>query len=335
MILPLYPTALVARQAADAAEIMAGRLELGVGISWQEAEYEALGQDVHRRGARLEEQIEVLRLMWSAPRITFHGRHHDIDDLGLGTGALGPIPIWIGCQVAGEAAAPRRAPRRRLDAGRRPRAAPRRLRGYIREAGRDPAAVGVAGRITAAGEPEAWVAEAARLRDGGVTDLTISAPAGRPRRRALPRARGARGDPRGLSDGARCDDRPPRARRQGPGHSYGERVALDGVELTVDAGEIVGLVGRNGAGKTTTMRSVMGILRPTRHAHAGRGARSARTSGCASATCPRSAGSTRRCACSSRSATSLGCTASRRAGAGERARLARAARPRRARRGDA
>jgi len=45
-------------------------------------------------------------------------------------------------------------------------------------------------------------------------------------------------------------------------HSYGERVALDGVELRVDAGEIVGLVGRNGAGKTTTMRSVMGILRP-------------------------------------------------------------------------
>ena len=45
-------------------------------------------------------------------------------------------------------------------------------------------------------------------------------------------------------------------------HSYGERVALDGVELRVDAGEIVGLVGRNGAGKTTTMRSVMGILAP-------------------------------------------------------------------------
>jgi len=45
-------------------------------------------------------------------------------------------------------------------------------------------------------------------------------------------------------------------------HAFLERVALDGVELRVDAGEIVGLVGRNGAGKTTTMRSVMGILRP-------------------------------------------------------------------------
>ena len=178
MILPLYPTALVARQAADAAEIMGGRLELGVGISWQEAEYEALGQDVHRRGARLEEQIEVLRLMWTAPRITFHGRHHDIDDLGLGTVPSFAIPIWIGCQVQEKLL--RRVAR--LADGWMPVVDPvphlDELRGYIREAGRDPSAVAVAGRITAAGEPEAWVAEAARLRDGGVTDLTISAPAG-------------------------------------------------------------------------------------------------------------------------------------------------------------
>lgn len=45
-------------------------------------------------------------------------------------------------------------------------------------------------------------------------------------------------------------------------HRFGSLVALDGVSLTVDGGEIVGLVGRNGAGKTTTMRAVMGILRP-------------------------------------------------------------------------
>jgi len=178
MILPLYPTALVARQAADAAEIMDGRLELGVGISWQEAEYEALGQDVHRRGARLEEQIEVLRLMWSAPRVTFHGRHHDIDDLGLGKVPAAPVPIWIGCQVQEKLL--RRVAR--LADGWMPVVDPvphlDQLRGYIREAGRDPDGVRVAGRLTASGEPEAWVAEAARLSDGGVTDLTISPPPG-------------------------------------------------------------------------------------------------------------------------------------------------------------
>jgi ABC-2 type transport system ATP-binding protein len=45
-------------------------------------------------------------------------------------------------------------------------------------------------------------------------------------------------------------------------HRFGDRVALDGVSIRVDAGEIVGLVGRNGAGKTTTMRSIMGIVVP-------------------------------------------------------------------------
>ena len=178
LILPLYPTALVARQAADASEIMGGRLELGVGISWQAAEYEALGQDVHRRGARLEEQIELLRLLWSAPRVTFHGRHHDLDDLGLGKLPAAPIPIWIGCQTQepllrrvariGDGWMPIVDPAAHIDE----------LRGYVREAGRDPDAVGVAGRLTAAGEPEAWVADAARLRDAGVSDLTIGPPAG-------------------------------------------------------------------------------------------------------------------------------------------------------------
>ncbi len=45
-------------------------------------------------------------------------------------------------------------------------------------------------------------------------------------------------------------------------HRFGERVAVDHLDLEVRAGEIVGLVGRNGAGKTTAMRAVMGILRP-------------------------------------------------------------------------
>jgi ABC-2 type transport system ATP-binding protein len=45
-------------------------------------------------------------------------------------------------------------------------------------------------------------------------------------------------------------------------HRFGERIAVDKLTLTVDKGEIVGLVGRNGAGKTTTMRAVMGIYRP-------------------------------------------------------------------------
>jgi alkanesulfonate monooxygenase SsuD/methylene tetrahydromethanopterin reductase-like flavin-dependent oxidoreductase (luciferase family) len=97
VILPLLPTALVAKQAADLSLISDGRFELGVGISWQEAEYRALGQDVHTRGARMVEQIEVLRLLWASPTVTYRGRFHTLDDIGIGQLPDAPIPIWIGC----------------------------------------------------------------------------------------------------------------------------------------------------------------------------------------------------------------------------------------------
>jgi probable F420-dependent oxidoreductase len=178
MILPLYPTALVARQAADVSVITGGRLELGVGISWQAAEYTALGQDLHTRGARLEEQLQVLRLLWTQPRVTFHGRFHDIDDLGLDQLPSAPIPLWIGCSPM------ERLLRRvaRLGDGWMPVVDPvphiEELRSYVRESGRPVDSVAIAGRLTAAGDAEAWVAETVRLSEGGVTDLTLSAPPG-------------------------------------------------------------------------------------------------------------------------------------------------------------
>jgi probable F420-dependent oxidoreductase len=178
MILPLYPTALVARQACDVSLITGGRLELGVGISWQEAEYAALGQDLHTRGARLEEQLEVLRLLWTQPRVTFHGRFHEIDDLGLAQLPATPIPLWIGCSPQ------ERLLRRvaRLGDGWMPVVDPvphlEELRSYVRESGRPVDSVAVAGRLTADGDAQASAAEAARLSEAGVTDLTISPPLG-------------------------------------------------------------------------------------------------------------------------------------------------------------
>jgi alkanesulfonate monooxygenase SsuD/methylene tetrahydromethanopterin reductase-like flavin-dependent oxidoreductase (luciferase family) len=69
LILPAFPVALVARQAAELQELSGGRFELGVGISWHEAEYRALGQDLHTRGRRMEEQIELLRRFWSSSKV--------------------------------------------------------------------------------------------------------------------------------------------------------------------------------------------------------------------------------------------------------------------------
>src|SRR5579859_7003504 len=65
LILPQRQTALVARQAADLDLFSGGRFRLGVGVGWNYVEYDALGQDFHTRGKRQEEQIELLRRLWT------------------------------------------------------------------------------------------------------------------------------------------------------------------------------------------------------------------------------------------------------------------------------
>ena len=96
LILPQRPTALVARQATDVDLLSDGRLRLGVGIGWNYVEYEALGQDFHTRGARQEEQIELLRRLFTEPVVDFSGRFHRIDRASLVPKPKRSIPIWLG-----------------------------------------------------------------------------------------------------------------------------------------------------------------------------------------------------------------------------------------------
>ncbi len=96
MVLPQRPTALVARQAADVDLLSGGRLRLGVGIGWNHVEYEALGQNFRTRGARQEEQIELLRRLFTEPVVDFSGRFHRIDRAALVPKPTRPIPIWLG-----------------------------------------------------------------------------------------------------------------------------------------------------------------------------------------------------------------------------------------------
>jgi probable F420-dependent oxidoreductase len=96
LVLPQRQTALVARQAADVDLLSGGRLRLGVGIGWNYVEYEALGQDFHTRGARQEEQIELLRLLFTEPVVDFSGRFDRIDRASLVPKPMRPIPIWLG-----------------------------------------------------------------------------------------------------------------------------------------------------------------------------------------------------------------------------------------------
>jgi probable F420-dependent oxidoreductase len=96
LILPQRQTALVARQAADVDLLSGGRLRLGVGIGWNHVEYEALGQNFRTRGAREEEQVELLRALFSEPVVDFSGRFDRIDRAALVPKPTRPIPIWLG-----------------------------------------------------------------------------------------------------------------------------------------------------------------------------------------------------------------------------------------------
>jgi len=198
LILPAWPTVLLAKQAAELALFSGGRFELGVGLSWNAAEYQALGQHFRNRGRRLEEQVTVLKLLWSRPYVTFEGEYHRLDKVGLNRPGLPHIPLWFGSET-GDAALQRVA---RLADGWMSMGDPTphlpRLRQYTREAGRDPGTLMVRGPLVAGdGGAVAWVAAARKLRDVGVTHLNVTAPLDMAPAQALPRVIEAR---RALAD---------------------------------------------------------------------------------------------------------------------------------------
>lgn len=176
LILPAWPTALAAKQSAELAILSRGRFELGVGVSWNGTEYRALGQNLKGRGGRMEEQIAVLRLLWSQPYVTFEGRYHALDKIGLGRAAIPPIPVWMGTDT-GEIALRRAA---RLADGWMPLGDPvpvlPRLHQYLREAGRDPSRFNVRASLVAGADTKAAVETGRKLAAAGVTHINVTAP---------------------------------------------------------------------------------------------------------------------------------------------------------------
>jgi probable F420-dependent oxidoreductase len=96
LILPQRQTALVARQTADLDLLSGGRLRLGIGIGWNHVEYQALGQSFKTRGRREEEQVELLRRLWSEPLVSFRGAFDAVDRACINPRPARPIPIWLG-----------------------------------------------------------------------------------------------------------------------------------------------------------------------------------------------------------------------------------------------
>jgi probable F420-dependent oxidoreductase len=186
LVLPQRQTGVVAKQAADLDFLSNGRLCLGVGLGRNWMEYEALNEDFHTRGRRIEEQVEVMRRLWCEEVVTFEGRWHHIDRMGLNPRPVQqPIPIWFGTYIQGivENAVKRVA---RLADGwligfplnDELRAAVDRFRGYAREAGRDPASIGISGTLRVAQDSttDDLLRSVEDWKDLGATSLRVAPP---------------------------------------------------------------------------------------------------------------------------------------------------------------
>jgi len=146
VVLPQRPTVLVAKQAAEVDGLSGGRLRLGIGIGWQDLEYTALGQDWTNRGKRSEEQVELMRALWTNREVEFKGKYHNVPRSGFNPNSVQkPIPIWFGGMA--DAVADRVG---RIADGWIPAGTPESLKPQIdimyaaaEKAGRDPKSIGI------------------------------------------------------------------------------------------------------------------------------------------------------------------------------------------------
>ncbi len=161
VILPQRQTALVAKQAAEVDILSGGRLRLGIGVGWNDVEFEGLGKEFGNRGARSEEQVRLMRELWTKPSIRFEGQWESVLDSGIvPLPVQRPIPVWFGGYV--EATIKRVAqmgdgwfPWRPLDDWMF--GALDRLREYAIAAGRDPKQIGLEPQLNVGNSsPDEW-----------------------------------------------------------------------------------------------------------------------------------------------------------------------------------
>ena len=178
IILPQRQAVLVAKQAAEVDLLTGGRFRLGVGLGWNAVEYEALGEDFTNRGRRSEEQVELMRRLWTERSVTFTGRHHTVTGAGLAPPPVQrPIPVWFG--VASDRAYERAG---RLGDGWFPMMRPGPRLDHAREqvqraaanAGRDPGSLGMEGRVDWTGDRDAIAADIAAWKAAGATHLSVN-----------------------------------------------------------------------------------------------------------------------------------------------------------------
>ncbi len=184
IVLPERQTALVAKQAAEIDLLSGGRLRLGVGVGASQEEFGFLGSDFHTRGKRCEEQIELLKLLWTRETVDFEGRWDQITGAGIDPLPVQrPIPIWIGASSA-TLLAPSEPVLRRIarqangwfaiiPPGEVPKVLAH-LQRHAESIGRDPSQIGTEGAVAVAGKArEDWQREVRGWEEAGATHLCL------------------------------------------------------------------------------------------------------------------------------------------------------------------
>jgi probable F420-dependent oxidoreductase len=178
MILPQRQAALVAKQAAEVAILSRNRFRLGVGTGWNTIEYEALGVPYAGRGKRQEEQVELMRKLWTEDTLTFEGNLHRVDRASINPRPAKPIPVWFGgsapallerCARIGDGWIPL------MGANDAARAAIDTIRTHRAAAGKTMDGFGIQAQAQfRGGNPERWRSHAAAWREMGATHLALA-----------------------------------------------------------------------------------------------------------------------------------------------------------------
>lgn len=107
-VLPMRDPFNAAKAISTAARISNDRIMLGVGIGWQQSEFDIIGQSFHNRGRRTDEMLAVVKLLMSGEMVEYHGEFYDFELLQMSPAVKKPVPVLIGGYSA---AAYRRAAR--------------------------------------------------------------------------------------------------------------------------------------------------------------------------------------------------------------------------------
>lgn len=178
LILPQRQTALLAKQAAELAILSGNRYRMAVGTGWNWVEYQALNETWFNRGRRQEEQIAVLRQLWTEHVVDFSGNWHRIDRAGILPRPTQPVPIWLGGynDIVHRRAA-------RLGDGfvfpgvniQQATTLMEKMRGYVTQFGRNPASFGFEGAVTIHASRDKWIPQLENWRKLGASHVVVRA----------------------------------------------------------------------------------------------------------------------------------------------------------------